>query len=120
MAGWCPTSAPCNLTVYLLCCVQANKNGSSGERAPPVVGFCFSFALEQQALNSGKLLVWTKGFNVEGVIGKDVVALLSGQACADCAASLPGCLPTAGSSCMHWHLQWCKCRSVCFAVSCVG
>jgi hexokinase len=42
------------------------------------VGFCFSFALEQQALNSGKLLVWTKGFNVEGVIGRDVVQLLSG------------------------------------------
>lgn len=42
------------------------------------MGFCFSFAVEQAALNSGKLLVWTKGFNVEGVIGKDVVQLLSG------------------------------------------
>lgn len=64
--------------------LQANKNGNgSAARAPPVVGFCFSFALEQQALNSGKLLVWTKGFNVDGVIGKDVVQLLSGQAIAD-------------------------------------
>jgi len=43
------------------------------------VGFCFSFAVEQSALNSGKLLVWTKGFNVDGVIGKDVVQLLSGE-----------------------------------------
>lgn len=42
------------------------------------MGFCFSFAVEQAALNSGKLLVWTKGFNVEGVIGRDVVQLLSG------------------------------------------
>lgn len=56
--------------------MQAHKNGSSG---PPVVGFCFSFAVEQSALNSGKLLVWTKGFNVDNVIGKDVVQLLSGE-----------------------------------------
>lgn len=42
------------------------------------MGFCFSFALEQAALNSGKLLVWSKGFTVDGVIGKDVVQLLSG------------------------------------------
>lgn len=53
---------------------QNNGNSVSG---PPVIGFCFSFAVEQAALNSGKLLVWTKGFNVEGVIGKDVVQLLS-------------------------------------------
>eukprot|EP00775_Hariotina_reticulata_P009697 gene9697-9856_t len=43
----------------------------------PVVGFCFSFAVEQTALNCGKLMGWTKGFDVEGVIGKDVVQLLS-------------------------------------------
>jgi hexokinase len=43
-----------------------------------VVGFCFSFAVEQQALNSGKLMGWTKGFDVDGVIGKDVVQLMSG------------------------------------------
>lgn len=58
-------------------CLQSEKNGN-GKHAPPVVGFCFSFAVEQAALNSGKLLVWTKGFNVEGVIGRDVVQLLSG------------------------------------------
>lgn len=56
--------------------LQAPKNGSS---KPPVVGFCFSFAVEQQALNSGKLMGWTKGFDVDGVIGKDVVQLLSGM-----------------------------------------
>jgi hexokinase len=43
-----------------------------------VVGFCFSFAVEQQALNSGKLMGWTKGFDVDGVVGKDVVQLMSG------------------------------------------
>lgn len=54
------------------------RNGITSEGAP-VVGFCFSFAVEQQALDSGKLLCWTKGFDVEGVIGKDVVQLMSGQ-----------------------------------------
>jgi hexokinase len=57
--------------------VQSGKNGSSSEQ--PVVGFCFSFAVEQGALNHGKLLGWTKGFDVEGVIGKDVVQLLTGE-----------------------------------------
>ena len=47
---------------------------------PPVVGFCFSFAVEQTALNEGKLMGWTKGFDVKGVVGKDVVKLLSGGA----------------------------------------
>lgn len=51
---------------------------AAASAALPVVGFCFSFAVEQQALNSGKLMGWTKGFDVDGVVGKDVVALLSG------------------------------------------
>lgn len=54
---------------------QEKVHGSSGKE--PVVGFCFSFAVEQSALNSGKLMCWTKGFNVDGVIGRDIVALLS-------------------------------------------
>lgn len=58
---------------------QAGNNGH-GKCGLPIVGFCFSFALEQEALNSGKLMVWTKGFDVDGVIGKDVVQLLSGVA----------------------------------------
>jgi hypothetical protein len=47
-------------------------------QATPTVGFCFSFPMEQLALNSAKLVLWTKGFDVDGVMGKDVVALLSG------------------------------------------
>jgi len=46
----------------------------------PVVGFCFSFPMEQLALNNARLMHWTKGFDVEGVVGKDVVKLLSGEA----------------------------------------
>jgi hexokinase len=59
--------------------VQNGKNGSASSSEQPVVGFCFSFAVEQGALNHGKLLGWTKGFDVEGVIGKDVVQLLTGE-----------------------------------------
>lgn len=47
------------------------------DAATPVVGFCFSFPMEQDALNSARLSFWTKGFEVEGVVGQDVVKLLS-------------------------------------------
>jgi hexokinase len=40
------------------------------------LGFTFSFPVEQSAIDSGKLLTWTKGFNVKGVVGQDVVKLL--------------------------------------------
>ncbi|MBI5144432.1 MAG: hexokinase [Candidatus Omnitrophica bacterium] len=41
------------------------------------VGFTFSFPVEQTGTASGTLLRWTKGFNVKGVIGHDVVRLLN-------------------------------------------
>lgn len=52
---------------------------SSQQQEPPlpVLGFCFSFAVEQDGLASGKLLAWTKGFSCCGVVGNDPVALLS-------------------------------------------
>lgn len=34
------------------------------------------FPVEQTALDSGKLLTWTKGFNAKNAIGNDVVKLL--------------------------------------------
>lgn len=40
------------------------------------LGFTFSFPVEQSAIDSGKLLTWTKGFNVKNVVGQDVVKLL--------------------------------------------
>jgi hexokinase len=45
--------------------------------APPTVGFCFSFACKQKALNHGELLLWTKNFRGRGLIGQDVVAALA-------------------------------------------
>lgn len=40
------------------------------------LAFTFSFPLEQSSLVSGRLVNWTKGFTVPGVVGKDVAALL--------------------------------------------
>lgn len=34
--------------------------------------------MEQAALDSAKLVTWTKGFDVDGVMGNDVVKLLAG------------------------------------------
>jgi hexokinase len=75
MSGLCPLYLYC----IVLLLVQAGNHGH-GKCGLPIAGFCFSFAMEQQALNSGKLLAWSKGFTVEGVLGEDVVALLSGTA----------------------------------------
>lgn len=41
------------------------------------LGFTFSFPVSQSAIDSGRLLIWTKGFNVKGVTGKDVVKLFT-------------------------------------------
>ena len=49
---------------------HAEKCPSLRAGAPPVVGFCFSFAMEQLSLNSGRLLGWSKGFDVDGVVGQ--------------------------------------------------
>ncbi|CAJ1951077.1 unnamed protein product [Sphenostylis stenocarpa] len=40
------------------------------------IGFTFSFPVMQTLINSGTLIKWTKGFNVEDAVGKDVVSAL--------------------------------------------
>ncbi|KAI9721260.1 MAG: hypothetical protein M1812_002422 [Candelaria pacifica] len=40
------------------------------------LGFTFSFPVHQVGINKGTLMRWTKGFNIEDAIGKDVCALL--------------------------------------------
>jgi len=40
------------------------------------VGFTFSFPMHQPALDQGVLLMWTKGFDIKGVIGHDVAKLM--------------------------------------------
>ncbi|KAF8743835.1 hypothetical protein AX14_000240 [Amanita brunnescens Koide BX004] len=41
-----------------------------------LLGLTFSFPVEQTALDSGKILTWTKGFAARNAIGHDVVKLL--------------------------------------------
>jgi hexokinase len=40
------------------------------------LGFTFSFPIKQRSIASGDLVVWTKGFEAKGVVGRDVVVLL--------------------------------------------
>ncbi|GMF97603.1 hypothetical protein BVG19_g2210 [[Candida] boidinii] len=40
------------------------------------LGFTFSFPVDQTSLDSGKLIRWTKGFNIPDCVDKDIVALL--------------------------------------------
>ena len=48
----------------------------SGNEQSVLLGLTFSFPVEQTALDSGKILTWTKGFSAKNAIGKDVVKLL--------------------------------------------
>nr|GLL17800.1 hexokinase-1 [Ipomoea trifida] len=41
------------------------------------LGFTFSFPVMQTSINSGNLIRWTKGFSIDDMVGKDVVAELS-------------------------------------------
>ena len=56
-----------------------NGSGASEKDSFLKLGFTFSFAFSQQSLNEGKLLYWTKGFNIPDAIGQDVCALLQEQ-----------------------------------------
>ena len=40
------------------------------------LGFTFSFPVNQKGINKGTLIRWTKGFDIEDAIGKDVCSLL--------------------------------------------
>lgn len=43
------------------------------------LGFTFSFPVHQIGINRGLLMRWTKGFDIEDAIGKDVCALLQAE-----------------------------------------
>ncbi|KAJ2161700.1 hypothetical protein GGF46_001293 [Coemansia sp. RSA 552] len=48
----------------------------TGQQPPVQIGFTFSFPVHQLSINSGTLVQWTKGLNVPGCVGRDVVRLL--------------------------------------------
>uniref|UniRef100_A0A336LKM4 Phosphotransferase n=1 Tax=Culicoides sonorensis TaxID=179676 RepID=A0A336LKM4_CULSO len=61
---------------YLADCVLdfVTKRGIENEPFP--MGFTFSFPMTQHSLKSGCLLCWTKSFNIQELVGKDVVQIL--------------------------------------------
>lgn len=63
---------------YLADCISGflSAHGIKAENGNIPLGFTFSFPVEQTAINRGRLLRWTKGFNCPDAIGEDVVELL--------------------------------------------
>ncbi|PHH50610.1 Glucokinase [Ceratocystis fimbriata CBS 114723] len=57
------------------------RHGFFGDSEQKVfqLGFTFSFPVQQLSVNSGKLIRWTKGFDIPDAIGKDVCALLQNE-----------------------------------------
>jgi len=51
-----------------------NSKQPSNQKYP--IGFTFSFPITQPKLDQGILLEWTKGFDIPGVVGKDVATLM--------------------------------------------
>ncbi|KAJ1550872.1 hexokinase A, partial [Nowakowskiella sp. JEL0078] len=58
--------------------VDLNKPLTNGHMEEEMLqlGFTFSFPTDQTAIDSGSLIVWTKGFTATGAEGHDVVVLL--------------------------------------------
>lgn len=54
---------------------QRRKDGLKSEEMFQL-GFTFSFPVHQNGINSGKLIRWTKGFDIDDAVGKDVCELL--------------------------------------------
>ena len=54
---------------------QRRKDGIASEDMFQL-GFTFSFPVQQDGINRGKLIRWTKGFDIDDAIGKDVCELL--------------------------------------------
>ncbi|KAH8406637.1 hypothetical protein KR222_000262 [Zaprionus bogoriensis] len=65
-----------NLFAFIAECLAAFCKEQKVERENLPLGFTFSFPLQQVGINKGILVTWTKGFQCEGVVGKDVVELL--------------------------------------------
>ncbi|USP81239.1 uncharacterized protein yc1106_08513 [Curvularia clavata] len=58
------------------------REGKAGEPEEEEIfnlGFTFSFPVQQIGINKGMLMRWTKGFDIEDAVGKDVCALLQNE-----------------------------------------
>jgi hexokinase len=62
---------------FLASCIRKFlRTNRIGTRGSISLGFTFSFAVDQDRLDRGRLVGWTKGFSARGVVGRDVVGLL--------------------------------------------
>ena len=79
-----------------------------------MIGFCFSFPVEQTAVDAGRLLAWTKGYENPGAVGACPAKLLQ-EAFRRKVPALPvvpaSCLGL-WSSCLVWLGSFPRRRSV--------
>lgn len=63
---------------FIADCLQkfVKEEYPEGVSSPLPLGFTFSYPATQHAINHGILQRWTKGFDIDGVEGKDVVPML--------------------------------------------
>lgn len=62
----------CSIETFL----KENHLEAVNSDAPMPLGFTFSFPVNQTAINSGKLIMWNKGFTCPGAVDMDVAQLL--------------------------------------------
>jgi hexokinase len=65
-----------SVEAFLTSSAHVDVSSSSPNNNTLSLGLTFSFPAEQQALDSGIILTWTKGFSAKNAAGKDVVQLL--------------------------------------------
>ncbi|KAF2810028.1 uncharacterized protein BDZ99DRAFT_570657 [Mytilinidion resinicola] len=60
---------------------RATVSNAGGFREEEIfnLGFTFSFPVHQIGINKGLLMRWTKGFDIQDAVGKDVCALLQAE-----------------------------------------
>jgi hexokinase len=58
---------------------QQTGGGSISDEEIFNLGFTFSFPVNQVGINKGMLMRWTKGFDIQDAVGKDVCALLQAE-----------------------------------------
>lgn len=61
---------------FIVGCIENFVDEKKLRFTPLSLGFTFSYPCDQRCLDSSFLIRWTKGFDVEGVEGEDVVRLL--------------------------------------------
>lgn len=72
------TGSGIKLFDYIASCLEEfiTSEGIKSSSVLPL-GFTFSFPMSQSSIDSGTLVRWTKGFMCDGVVGEDIVQLMT-------------------------------------------